>query len=322
MEKLNRNKFLKYLIYLILLPFTLTYFILKKDNYSVKKKFILISIVWVFYLIIVFNNNNSSKYKSDISVKPTTTIIQQNPPKKVEADNISNTPQVSIKPSETPTIISTSIPKQTDSVTLVKVIDGDTIEVNINGKNERIRYIGIDTPEMDDNRPDIKCFAEEAKSRNAELLNASFTLESDSSQTDRDKYNRLLRYVILNDGSNVSEILIEEGHGYEYTYDIPYKYQSEFKNAQKSAENELSGLWDPTHSCYDKKQSTQEPVTNNSQSNTQNNQPAQGSSYTCGAKRYCTQMATCDEAYFYYNNCGLTRLDGDKDGVPCETLCR
>ena len=44
--------------------------------------------------------------------------------------------------------------------------------------------------------------------------------------------------------------------------------------------------------------------------------------YTCGVKRYCKQMDSCEEAYFYLRQCGLQRLDGDHDGVPCEALCR
>jgi hypothetical protein len=44
--------------------------------------------------------------------------------------------------------------------------------------------------------------------------------------------------------------------------------------------------------------------------------------FTCGAKRYCKQMSSCAEAKFYLEQCGLTRLDGNGDGVPCEALCR
>lgn len=43
--------------------------------------------------------------------------------------------------------------------------------------------------------------------------------------------------------------------------------------------------------------------------------------YECGAKRYCKEMASCEEAKYYLEHCGLTRLDGDGDGVPCESLC-
>lgn len=44
--------------------------------------------------------------------------------------------------------------------------------------------------------------------------------------------------------------------------------------------------------------------------------------YTCGKKKYCKQMTTCAEARFYLTQCGLTSLDRDKDGIPCESICR
>jgi hypothetical protein len=50
--------------------------------------------------------------------------------------------------------------------------------------------------------------------------------------------------------------------------------------------------------------------------------PSGGAGFSCGSKRYCRQMSSCAEAQFYLRQCGLTRLDGDGDGVPCETLCR
>jgi len=51
-------------------------------------------------------------------------------------------------------------------------------------------------------------------------------------------------------------------------------------------------------------------------------QAASSQSYgTCGTKRYCTKMSSCAEAQYFYKNCGLSRLDGDKDRIPCENLC-
>ncbi|MBP0447337.1 thermonuclease family protein [Roseomonas sp. SSH11] len=50
--------------------------------------------------------------------------------------------------------------------------------------------------------------------------------------------------------------------------------------------------------------------------------PPTSSSFSCGAKQYCREMTSCAEARFYLQQCGLSRLDGDRDGVPCEALCR
>ena len=52
--------------------------------------------------------------------------------------------------------------------------------------------------------------------------------------------------------------------------------------------------------------------------------PSRGgtSGFTCGTKRVCGDMGSCAEARFHYEQCGLSRLDGDRDGVPCERLCK
>lgn len=125
-----------------------------------------------------------------------------------------------------------------------RVIDGDTIDVSIDGKVERLRLIGIDTPETVDPRKPVECFGVEASNKAKTLLiGKKVSLESDDSQGELDKYNRLLRYVFLEDGTNINLLMIKEGYAHEYTYNLPYKYQTEFKNAQKQAEANKAGLW-------------------------------------------------------------------------------
>jgi len=127
---------------------------------------------------------------------------------------------------------------------VAKVVDGDTIDVDINGEKTRVRLIGINTPETVDPRKPVECFGKEASDAAKELLNGKkVRLEADPSQTDRDKYDRLLRYVFLEDGTNVNELMVMRGYAYEYTYDVPYKYQKEFKEAQNFAEANSRGLW-------------------------------------------------------------------------------
>lgn len=127
---------------------------------------------------------------------------------------------------------------------VAKVIDGDTVDVKIGGKTERIRIIGLDTPETVDPRKTVECFGQEASQKAKSILEgASVRLEPDSTQDDRDKYGRLLRYIFLEDGTNFSKLMIAEGYGHEYTYNIPYKYQSEFKAAEKEARDNSRGLW-------------------------------------------------------------------------------
>lgn len=212
---------------------------------------------------------------------------------------------------------------------VVKVVDGDTVQVNIDGKNEVLRLIGINTPETVDPRKPVECFGAEASAKAKEILTGKdVSLEADETQSDRDKYDRLLRYVYLEDGTNFNKMMIEEGYAYEYTYDAPYKYQAEFKIAQQEAKDGKKGLWgDDTckgelnkSTNYVNPQPTPAPNSNPTPAKTET--PTQDSgSFTCAGKHLCGQMTSCAEAKFYLTSCGVKSLDGDKDGVPCETLC-
>ena len=129
-------------------------------------------------------------------------------------------------------------------VSVTKIIDGDTIDVLMDGKKETVRFIGIDTPEVHDPRKPVQCFGKEAWDRAKELLDGKqVRLEPDVSQGDRDKYNRLLRYVYLEDATLVNKLLIQEGYAHEYTYRIPYTYQVEFEDAERDAREQKRGLW-------------------------------------------------------------------------------
>jgi micrococcal nuclease len=129
---------------------------------------------------------------------------------------------------------------------VAKVVDGDTIDVLIDGQKARIRLIGLDTPEVVDPRKPVQCFGREASQRMRELvLGKKARLERDPTQANRDKYGRLLRYVYLPDGTNVAERMIREGYGHECTYQLPYRYQKQFREAERYARDHQLGLWAP-----------------------------------------------------------------------------
>lgn len=201
---------------------------------------------------------------------------------------------------------------------VAKVIDGDTVSVDINGKQEVIRVIGLDSPETVDPRKPVQCFGKEASDKAKQILvGKKVSLEPDPPQGDKDKYNRLLRYLFLENGTNFSQLMISEGYAHEYTYNLPYKYQLEFKAAEKLARENKKGLWADDACPITPTQTTPmvpQPVPTAPT-------PTQQGNYTCSGKTICGQMTSCAEANFYLNNCGVSRLDGDKDGVPCETLC-
>ena len=134
----------------------------------------------------------------------------------------------------------------TELYAVLSVTDGDTIRIDYHGENTPLRLIGIDTPETVDERTIVQCFGQEASDYlKAKLTGKKVSIEADPTQSDRDKYDRLLRYIYL-DGEDVGLDIIANGYGHEYTYDIPYQKQAEYKSAEKDAEQHNLGLWAPT----------------------------------------------------------------------------
>jgi micrococcal nuclease len=123
-------------------------------------------------------------------------------------------------------------------ISVVRVVDGDTIVVKINDTEESVRLIGINTPEKNE------CFGREATEKMKDILkNEKVKLEVDMSQGDKDRYGRILRYIYLDDGTLVNKKMIEDGFGKEYTFKTAYKFKTEFKEAQNLAIKNNLGMW-------------------------------------------------------------------------------
>lgn len=136
---------------------------------------------------------------------------------------------------------------------IIRAVDGDTLEIRFTDSGERAhaRLIGVNTPESVDPRKLVQCFGKEASVHTAELTAAAVLgssgsdarIVTDPTQGEHDKYNRLLVYVYLPDGSLLNERIIADGYGFEYTYRTPYMFQERFKAAEKSAKAAGRGLW-------------------------------------------------------------------------------
>ena len=134
-----------------------------------------------------------------------------------------------------------------------RVVDGDTIVIQMNSGLEKVRLIGINTPETVDPRKPVECFGKEASNEMKDLVAGKIVkLEYDDSQSTRDAYQRLLVYVYLEDGEMVNRKMVADGYAYEYTYMTPYKYQKEFRDLQTLAKREQRGLW-ANDTCAGKK---------------------------------------------------------------------
>jgi len=115
-----------------------------------------------------------------------------------------------------------------------RVVDGDTIVLS---SGERVRYIGIDAPEIDDNA----CYSQESKQKNQELVEGKqVKLEKDVS--DKDRYGRLLRYVYIDD-QMVNELLVKEGIAIAKEYPPDVKYQNRFLELEAEAQKNQLGRW-------------------------------------------------------------------------------
>jgi len=227
----------------------------------------------------------------------------------------------------TPTEVLTSTPEPevaaaqdevmgADLVKVTRIIDGDTIELE---GGQRVRYIGIDTPELSGNNPE--CYAREAYDKNRELVEGKqVRLEKDVSETDR--YGRLLRYVYVDDNF-INDLLVRTGYANASSYPPDIKYQDQFREAEKEARESNKGLWNSCLTITPKP--TTKPTATPKQSSG-GSQPApttppqqnSGGSYSCNCSRTCTQISSCAEAQYQLNVCGCSQRDADDDGIACD----
>jgi micrococcal nuclease len=122
-----------------------------------------------------------------------------------------------------------------------RVVDGDTIVVEIEGKQEKVRLIGVDTPETVHPSKPVEYFGKEASVFTRSMVERKkVTLDYDWQK--RDKYGRLLAYVYLEDGKFLNAEIIKQGYGFAYTK-YPFKYLEEFRQYEKDARNNSRGLW-------------------------------------------------------------------------------
>jgi micrococcal nuclease len=189
---------------------------------------------------------------------------------------------------------------------VVRVIDGDTIEVSIGGKNCKVRYIGINTPETKDPQKGVEWMGPEAAAKNEELVGGKVVgLEKDVSETDR--YGRLLRYVWVGD-LMVNAELVRLGCAQVSTYPPDVKYTDLFLQVQREAREagRACGLLPMPSS----------PI------------PPSSPVCDCSGNIYnCSDFSTQAEAQACYEYCkslgrgDIHDLDGrDNDGIVCESL--
>ena len=226
-------------------------------------------------------------------------------------DVVAATPQPRTEPGKT---APPSAPSSRRTVAqVVRVIDGDTIEVRIEDRTYKVRYIGMDTPETKHPQKPVEWMGEEAAVENEKLVGGrSVELEKDVSETDR--YGRLLRYVWVGD-MMVNAELVRLGYAQASSYPPDVRYAELFRELQREAREAQRGLWGP------------KPVVGVVGTRvvvaTVTEVEGQGSGCDCSCNRYnCKDFGSHADAQGCYELCkaagrgDVHRLDGD--GVACE----
>ncbi len=130
------------------------------------------------------------------------------------------------------------------NATVVALTDGDTITVKVGGRREKVRFIGIDTPETKKPDTPVKCYGPQASARTAALLPVGTAVHLERDAEARDTYGRLLAYVYrAGDGLFVNLDLARQGFARQLTIAPNTAHEADFTAAVRAAQRERLGLW-------------------------------------------------------------------------------
>jgi endonuclease YncB( thermonuclease family) len=215
---------------------------------------------------------------------------------------------------------------ETFTARVVAVLDGDTVLILREGGSEaagrppasplrglhhdkpaKLRLANIDAPEK------TQAYGKQSRESLLEMVGKKqVQIEIQAV----DQYGRIVG-VISVDGRNVNQEQVRLGMAWEYSY---HHSDKTYIGLQSEARQAGRGLWGQPSPLapwqWRKLHSSATPVVPNRTA-----APVMLYDMECGKKRYCSQMASCDEAHFYLTRCGVKTLDGNGDGEPCENLC-
>ena len=186
---------------------------------------------------------------------------------------------------------------------VVAIADGDTLTLLVNEKQFKIRLAQIDAPES--RQP-------HGRASKKALSTLAFDKQARVEVVDTDRYGRTIGEVFV-DGLHVNQQLVRDGHAWAYTR---YSRSPKIIELEDAARAAKKGLWALPPEQRDA------PWIWRRERRTRSHPAPDSAPLECGNRSTCKQMASCEEARFYFEKCGLTGLDGDRDGVPCESVCR
>ena len=167
------------------------------------------------------------------------------PPQPTAAQAEASSADTPVEASSTPSLQlaeSSAASMNPDEAYVLDAIDGDTLRIRLaDGTVDKVRIIGIDTPETVDPRKAVQCFGTEGSARMASLVKGKTITLVRNPAEDRDVYQRLLRYIDL-DGTDIGAGMIAHGYAFSYkTY--PHPRLAEYNALEKSARSASKGLW-------------------------------------------------------------------------------
>jgi endonuclease YncB( thermonuclease family) len=198
---------------------------------------------------------------------------------------------------------------------VIVVIDGDTLVVLHNGAKEKIRLANIDAPEK--NQP----YGMDARQAMFSLV---FKKQARIEPKAVDKYGRTVALVSV-DGIIINEDMVKRGMAWEYSYFKPGRV---YMALQSEAQQARRGLWSQRNPIppwvWRRTHPSSKSYYPNEQKKTLSSHPRIGvfNDTSCENKQHCSQMNSCEEAYFYFTHCGVKSLDKTGDGIPCKQLCQ
>jgi micrococcal nuclease len=137
-----------------------------------------------------------------------------------------------------------SVSDSPNSATVKHVVDGDTIDIAISGNTERVRLIGINTPETKHPTKGVECFGPEASAYTQQLLPEGTAVRVERDIEARDKYGRLLLYVYIADSNVFVNLdLVLQGYARPMVFEPNTAHKADFAQAATQAELRNVGLW-------------------------------------------------------------------------------
>ncbi len=186
---------------------------------------------------------------------------------------------------------------------VVAVGDGDSLTLRVGNEKVKVRLAQIDAPEL--GQP----YGRESRAALAAMVSKR-TVRAEVIEIDR--YDRNVAEVYL-DGRHVNRDMVELGHAWAYTKYSRSIHVIELEDAARAGGR---GLWSLPEEQRDAPWEWRHRGGNRPRV-----KPIARSQFACGTKHRCSEMTSCAEARFHLAECGL-EIDGDRDGIPCESLCR